>query len=305
MKRMFFLTAFCLVLGAGYVAAQDNTQDEDVRGSFLSSRPVAGGSVSVGASSTSSSGRRPRPASSGRRTTKPAPKASTSNQAAPATTVAKTLSETKLAPLAVGYTLYMRDANGDAVRVDPARAFRAGDRIRVALESNSSGYLYIFHTENGANPQMIFPDARLNAGDSFVEAHVPYEIPSRSASDERLRWFVFDENPATERLYIVLTREPLPGVPIENELVTYCAQSSNRCPWRPSTETFDTVQGGLTARVVVDKSDTYGQTESKAEIEATTRGLGLDQSAPAPSVIRMSASSDSNVLITVLDLTHK
>jgi hypothetical protein len=97
----------------------------------------------------------------------------------------------------------MRDQTGGAVRVDPARQFRAGEQIRIALETNSDGYLYIFHTENGANPQMLYPDVRLNGGANAVRAHVPYQVPS-SLND----WFRFDANPATERLYIVVARKP-------------------------------------------------------------------------------------------------
>ncbi|MGI8565583.1 MAG: hypothetical protein ACR2LZ_03775, partial [Pyrinomonadaceae bacterium] len=63
--------------------------------------------------------------------------------------------------IGLGYTLYMRADNGDAVRVDPEKEFGAGDQIRVSLEANTDGYLYIFHTEDDRNPQMLFPDARL------------------------------------------------------------------------------------------------------------------------------------------------
>ena len=34
-------------------------------------------------------------------------------------------------------------------------------------------------------------------------------------------------------------------------------------------------------------------------------GLGLDQTAPQPSVIRMNASTTAPLLVTVLDLVHK
>ena len=57
--------------------------------------------------------------------------------------------------------------------------------------------------------------------------------------------------------------------------------------------------------VKVVASKTYGQPETEKEKEATTRGLGLDGSAPAPSVIRMNASTDAPILVTVLDLIHK
>ena len=52
-------------------------------------------------------------------------------------------------------------------------------------------------------------------------------------------------------------------------------------------------------------SNTAGQAQTEKEQVATTRGLGLDQTAPQPSVIRMSASTSAPVLVTMLDLVHK
>ncbi len=208
-------------------------------------------------------------------------------------------------PLGLGYTLYMRDANGDAVRVDPARAFHNGDRVRLSLEPNTDSYLYVFHTENNGEPEMIFPDARLGGGDNFIEAHVPTEIPSSQEEDERLRWFSFYGQPATERLYIVVTREPLPLVPTGDGLIKYCAAKDARCPWRPGAGIWTEVQKGMSASVRVNKEQTYGQAQTQGEREATTRGFGLDQNAPAPSVIRMSATTSAPVLVTTLDLVHQ
>jgi hypothetical protein len=38
---------------------------------------------------------------------------------------------------------------------------------------------------------MIYPDARLEGGEEWIEAHVPVDIPSTIEADERLRWFQF------------------------------------------------------------------------------------------------------------------
>ncbi|MEJ7709797.1 MAG: DUF4384 domain-containing protein [Pyrinomonadaceae bacterium] len=83
----------------------------------------------------------------------------------------------------------MRDPAGDAVRVDPTSEFREGDRIRLVLEPNTDGFLYVFHTENDAQPQMLFPDPRLDGGTNRVRAHVPCEVPSSREANEQLRWF--------------------------------------------------------------------------------------------------------------------
>ena len=197
----------------------------------------------------------------------------------------------------------MRDANGDAMRVDPERVFRTGDRVRLALEANTDAYLYIFNSTDNGDPVMIYPDVRLDDAGNYIEAHVPTEIPSSTEVDERMRWFTFDAAPGTEHIYIVVTRDPLPGIPIEDDLVNYCR--TNRCPWRPAPGVWGQIRAALGGRVQVVKAKTYGQTQTSGEREATTRGLGLDQSAPPPSVIRMNVSSDTGLLVTGIDLVHK
>lgn len=326
-----------LIAAMGQLAhAQDQNSDEDVRGAFLTSRPASSSGHPSATHRTGGSRRRPHQ-STGRTTAKDGGKeadAGTANSASggeagggtaknlsspnygtgangtnqPSTKTAastSTASGAPGAPLALGYTLYMRDASGDAVRTDPAREFHNGDRVRISLETSTDSYLYVFHTENDGPPEMIFPDARLDAGDNFIEAHVPSEIPSSQEQNENLRWFSFYGQPATEHVYIVLAREPLPLVPVGDALVNYCQSNKARCPWHPPTEIWAQLLRDANGRVLVNKAKTYGQAQTAGEREATTRGFGLDQSAPAPSVIRMNASSNSPWLVTALELVHK
>jgi hypothetical protein len=207
--------------------------------------------------------------------------------------------------IALGYTMFMRDVNGRAVRIDPTREFHNGDRIRISLEPNIDGYLYVFHTEGDGQPEMIFPDARLEAGENWVEAHVPVDVPSTVETDERLKWFQFYGNPATEHVFVVLTREPLADVPIAETLTSLCTANKSDCPWHPTAEVWTRIQQAAKADVKVVTSNTAGQAQTEKEETAATRGLGLDQTAPQPSVIRMSASTGAPVLVTTLDLVHK
>ena len=210
-----------------------------------------------------------------------------------------------LQAIGLGYTLFMRGANGRSVRVEPTREFHNGDGVRISLEPNVDGYLYIFHTEGHGAPEMIYPDPRLDGGENWIEAHVPMEVPSSEESDERLRWFTFYGNSGVERLYVVMTRSPLSSVPTGEGLVAFCATNKSQCPWHPSPDVWKQVQDATKADVKVVASKTFGQTQTEKEKVATTRGLGLDQSAPEPSVIRMNALTTAPVLVTVLDLIHK
>ncbi|HEY6229853.1 MAG TPA: DUF4384 domain-containing protein [Pyrinomonadaceae bacterium] len=300
------LFSIALVCGLGFVNAQQS--DDDVRGVFISSRPKT-----TNANAPVHRRRRPqRPANNNSSNTvvknanSNSAKAYTRNANDANNAAANTNSTSGPSqPIALGYTLFVRDVNGRAVRIEPTREFHNGDRIRISLEPNVDGYLYVFHTEGDGQPEMIYPDARLEGGENWIEAHVPIDVPSTVESDERLRWFQFYGNPATEHLYVVVTREPLANVPIGESLVSLCTANKDNCPWHPSAEVWMHTQQAAKAEVKVVTDKNFGQAQSEKEQVATTRGLGLDQTAPTPSVIRMSASTTAPLLVTVLDLVHK
>jgi hypothetical protein len=315
-KILVSILGLALTVSAS-ASARAQDEEEAVRGSFLTTRVTASTgsgntSAAIAASANTAAGKSSGKTSTGKTTRKPTGRTNTRVNAGASgkvstgktnTTVKAGAAVETYSPTAIGlgYTLYMRDDNGNAMRVDPSREFRAGDRIRLSLETNTDGYLYIFHTENNGEPQMLYPDVRLERGDNRIEAHVPYEIPWNEPGVEN--WFRFDANPANERLYIVVTRQPLPGIPTSADLVSYCGQ--NRCPWRPPVGVWAQVKMHGQAKVGVVKSTSYGQKQSQTEQVAVTRGLGLDQSAPEPSVIRMNATSNAPILVTAVDLIHK
>lgn len=298
------ITLFALALFVSALVIVSAQQDEDVRGAFLSSRPKT-----TNANAT----RRRRPP---RRTTNSnsiatatnANLANANNKFANANSAAanrNTGATSKMEAIGLGYTLYLRDVNGRAVRVEPNREFHNGDRIRISLEPNVDGFLYVFHTEGDGRPEMIFPDSRLEGGENWIAAHVPIDVPSTVETDERLRWFQFYGNPATEHLFVVVTREPLGEVPTDEALVNYCTANKDKCPWHPTVDVWTRIQQASKAEVKIVTTSTAGQAQTEKEQVATTRGLGLDQTAPQPSVIRMSAVTTAPVLVTVLDLVHK
>jgi Tfp pilus assembly major pilin PilA len=292
------VTAF--TWGLFVVTAQE--QDEEVRGAFLSSRPKT--------TNTSAKRRRRPPRTANTNTATATNKNANSGTSGAMNTNTRFSNQNSsnggaLTSIGLGYTLFMRDSSGRSIRVEPGHEFHNGDRMRISLEPNVDGYLYVFHTEGDGAPEMIYPDPRLDGGENWLEAHVPLEVPSSEESDERLRWFTFYGNPGTERLYIVVSRDPLPIVPTGEDLVKYCAGGKDKCPWHPSGEVWLRIQDGSKAEVKVVTTATFGQAQTEKEQVATTRGLGLDQTAPQPAVIRMNAATNAPVLVTVLDLVHK
>lgn len=297
----------CAMVVVGSAAPAPQDQDEDVRGAFLTSRPKEKAAASEGTSKPSR--RRPRPSVANdpgkAPDKKPAnPTGPTASNKPGPTKPSEPVKPVNTARIGLGMTLFTRDSNGLAIRVDPDHVFRKGDRVRVLLETNTDGYLYIFNQTSDGPVIMIYPDKDLDEAGNYIKAHIPWEIPSGAAADERLRWLVFDENPGNERLFFVLTREPLKNVPIEDDLIAFCSNQSGGCPWRPSTEIWEVIQKQMQEPLTTDKNGRYGHAQTRPEQQASTRGLGLVKDDPEPSLIMM-ASSKSPMLVATLDLVHK
>lgn len=308
---VFGLVCVCaLVIGTAAPLVQD---DGDVRGAFLTSRKdkpassgttatakpsrrkpkPSGGDSSTSGSSSSSGSNNPGSNNPGKQVDK------TPNKPGPSSTPATPVNARRLG---LGVTLFMRDSNGLAVRVDPNHVFQKGDRVRVLLETNTDGYLYIFNTTDDGPATMIYPDAELDEAGNYLQAHVPFEIPSSVSTDERLRWFAFDQTAGTERLFFVFTREPMSGIPIDDDLIALCKDS--KCPVKPSSEVWTVVQKQMQEPLKTDKSQEFGSAQTATEEHAASRGLGLSKEDPPPSLVMM-ASSRRSTLVATLDLIHK
>ena len=286
-------------------------QDDDVRGAFMTTRPKNTQKLTSD-SQAKPVRRRPKTAvnkpvdSHANPPSKPK-KPTTTTEPAPETTKTTVVNQptVKTGKIGLGLTLYMRDANGLSVRTDPSHEFHSGDKVRVLLETNSDGFLYVFNTTDGGKPVMIYPDPDLDEAGNYIQAHVPVEVPSSVAAEERLRWFRFDKQAGVERLYFVFTREPLPLIPLEDDLIVFCRQNKTNCPIQPSAELWAQVQKDSSVRVQTAKVGNYGAAQTVPERQATTRGIGLSKEDPEPSLVMMTASSTTNTIVATLDLIHK
>jgi hypothetical protein len=301
MRLSVMVLAFVCLCGVA-IGIAATTQDDDVRGAFLTTRPKA--KPANTGTATRPSRRRTKTAPGPNKPGKPPEKTEKPGTSGPSSKPSEPATPVNAPRLGIGLTLFMRDSNGMAVRVDPDRVFSKGDRVRVLLETNTDGYLYIFNSTDDGPATMIYPHADLDEAGNYLQAHVPFEIPTSLATEERLRWFAFDENVGTERLFLIFTREPLGGIPIDDELIGLCRDSKESCPVKPSAEVWAAVQKELQQPLKTDKKQQNGQAETASEQQATTRGLGLAKDDPQPSLVMM-ASSARPTLVATLDLTHK
>ena len=328
-RPLLTLAAFALLVCAPAARAQQQQQDQKVIDDFVGSRGV---SFDAPAKKTTTPSRTPSRAgthrtsagtktvggvASGNKCSSNAKATSTgaaSNQNASAGTGdgdaggdkggAQTLKASATSgsrvPIALGYTVYMKDSTGGLRAVDPSREYKAGDRIVIALEPNTEGYIYIFNAENDHDASMLFPNAQLDAGANAAHAHVRETYPA----DTRYA-FEFDANPAIEHLYVVVSRRPLEGVPAGSALVEAC-KSCDEYGWKPTAEEWARIKSGAAGGHVIEaKNAQLAQLQKPVQPTTLQRGIKIKRDDPAPAVVRVNDSADADTLVTVIKLVHK
>lgn len=109
-----------------------------------------------------------------------------------------------LNPLGMRYTLIKR-VGSSAQEVPVDTAFRSGDRIQVAVETNESGYLYIVARGSSGAWRPLFPSAEVGGGSNHIKANTVTTVPSGYV-------FTFDEQAGEEKLFLVFSRQPEPNL---------------------------------------------------------------------------------------------
>jgi len=290
-------------------APQPQQESEEARGAFMVTRKnPAGSKPQTVAQKSNGPARKPSPPRTKGPTAPPKTETAeqTDDKAATERQSAEAPQQTP-APepgaIGLGYTLYQRAASGEVKRVRASQPFYENDQVRFVIEPNTDGYLYIFYTENDGEPEMIFPDHRLSQGANKVEAHVPYEAPSRNAP---IKWFSFTDNiNARLRLFIVVSRQPLPNVPTGQDLVAHCKSAGDECVWKPSREYFKPVLEGDGEKKLISKKETPGRILASNESAAITRGIKLKALELEPDVIFLNTSAKSDVLVVSATLNQR
>jgi hypothetical protein len=110
-------------------------------------------------------------------------------------------------PLGLRYSILKRSADGSYVEADPATVFTADDALRLTVEVNETGYLYILKQDPTGQWTSLFPivgpGTKTDSPAAKVEARTRYLIPA--AGELRL-----EGAPGPTPLFIVVAHEPLP-----------------------------------------------------------------------------------------------
>jgi hypothetical protein len=104
------------------------------------------------------------------------------------------------------FRLVQAGAGSAPMDVDPAKEFQTGDQVRFAFESNIDGYLYVAQQGTSGNWTVLFPNPDINGGRNAVKRKQEYGVPQGD-------WFRLDPPAGAEKIFVFLSREPLPSLP--------------------------------------------------------------------------------------------
>ena len=211
----------------------------------------------------------------------------------------KTVKGASMPALGLRYSI-LKQVNGESVEVDPESIFRSGDRIRLNVQANDTGYLYIVLRGSSGRWTPLFPSKEILNGNNKVERGGQYEIPLGSV------WFAFDEQPGSEKLFIVLARQSEPDF---EKLVQSLRQGSSSSTEKSIAAPVSKGDEGL-VQVVSSLDDATvgkirGQVRSRdlvfEKVDEATPGAKKEK---AVYVVNRASAADSRVVVDVT-LTHQ
>ncbi|MDX2042469.1 MAG: DUF4384 domain-containing protein [Acidobacteriota bacterium] len=97
-------------------------------------------------------------------------------------------------------TIYLQEKNGAMIPVSPDREFHKGESVKIRVESNFSGYLYIVNHGASGNKSLIFPDGKES---NLLQTGKTYLLPSTYD-------LVLDEKAGFETLQVIAAPQRLP-----------------------------------------------------------------------------------------------
>jgi uncharacterized protein DUF4384 len=295
-----------MLVAALAVNAQQGTR-EITSGDFTGNRPsantVSGGTTEAPAGGQTTQPRRPRiyrplskTANSNKPSKPPSPRPNQPNATnADVAQLGVTIWRLRLAQAADKGTrqLIRDDKSGASTAWIPERVasdtlLRAGDRIRISIESPHDGYIYVVDRDEFANGRtgainLIFP---LAGEDNHVYAGRLIDIPSPEGS--------MKANPTPDQsgevLSIIVTNKPL-DLPLTNDVlpITRAQLQEWEKVWGGATEIWE-LEGG--------SGETWTPQEKQAAARTGTRQLTRDDP-PPQTIYRISPSDTKAMLVNV------
>jgi serine/threonine protein kinase len=93
-------------------------------------------------------------------------------------------------------SLIRRDRRGNEEAVSPQTRFYNGDDVRIRIQADQNGFLYILLRGSSGKVSMLYPDRRIQGGNNQIVKGQVVSIPTDGG------WFEFNKTPGTETFYL-------------------------------------------------------------------------------------------------------
>ncbi|HSB08070.1 MAG TPA: DUF4384 domain-containing protein [Blastocatellia bacterium] len=183
-----------------------------------------------------------------------------------------------------------------AERIEAGSPLNEGDRVRISIESPSSGYLYVIDREQHSDGSLgdayvIFPTDRTRGGNNTVAGGRVIEFP---AQDDNPPYFTLTRSSADhvgEMLVVIVSPQPLADVRIGSEPTKIASELVARWEkdWGAKADQFE-LEGGA-GRAYTSEEKAAGADGSRM----------LRQGDPLPqTVFRLDAKPGSPLLVKII-----
>ncbi|MGA7235662.1 MAG: DUF4384 domain-containing protein [Bryobacteraceae bacterium] len=108
-------------------------------------------------------------------------------------------------PPGLKWRILLRDAQGAYRSTSIDSLFQNNDRVRLEVESNTAGFLYLLQEGSDSTWDILFPSSEIRDNDNHLEPGRPVRIP-------RDQDFAFDQTPGQESLFVVLSPNQEPDL---------------------------------------------------------------------------------------------
>jgi hypothetical protein len=188
-----------------------------------------------------------------------------------------------------------RNTEWAAERIEADTRVSEGERLRVSIESPSTGYLYVIDREQYANGSLgdaylIFPTARTRGGNNSAIAGRVIEFPAQEDNPPYLTLTRSRPEHIGETLILIVAPQPLAELPILSEPLKVSSEKLAQWEkeWGGRAEQFE-LEGGA------------GLPYTKAEKSAGGDGSRmLTQTDPLPqTILRLNTKPGAPVLVKV------
>jgi hypothetical protein len=185
-----------------------------------------------------------------------------------------------------------------AERVTLDTVFHKNDKVRISIESPRSGYLYVVDRElkrdrSLGEAYLIFPTLKTRAGNNYVSAGAPVEIPAQT--DEQVYWDISpnSDDYAGELLTVILSPTKIPNLLIGREPLKLENTKVEKweASWENETSVFE-----------LDGSDVAQYTEEEKQAGVGTRQLTQNSPAPKSLVAVKTPKGDSFLISFALNV---